>query len=166
MNIKIALFIVALILTSIVTTLIYRHTQQADINYYQGHRLFENGKFAQAIEFYEKALIVKPSPRDNKIKESLAQSLSWQKEYDKAIQLYKEVIAKTDSLDTKMQLAEVYIWNNQFEEAKEILFEILKITPQDKKAKLLLARAMQYSGQAEQAIEIYKELLREVNGNE
>ena len=92
--------------------------------------------------------------------------MSWQKEYDKAIQLYKEVVTATDSIDAKKQLAEVYIWNNQFEEAKEILIGILKITPEDKKVKLLLARAMQYSGQAEQAIKIYKEFLKEVNGNE
>ncbi len=196
--IKIICFIFVLIVISAVTTLIYQNTQQADINYYQGHRLFEKGEFAQATEFYEKALAIKSSridvlrdlaysyqwtkvyekaiitfqkilslqPHDNKIKESLAQSLSWQKEYDKAIQLYKEVVTATDNIDVKKQLAEVYIWNNQFEEAKEILIGILKITPEDKKVKLLLARAMQYSGQAEQAIKIYKEFLKEENSNE
>ncbi len=52
MNVKIALFIVVLILTSIVTTLIYRQTQQADINYYQGHRYFEKGEYNKAVGFY------------------------------------------------------------------------------------------------------------------
>lgn len=195
---KIIWFVIALIFTSVITTGVYHKTQKADINYYQGQRLFEKGRFDEAIEFYEKVLVIGPSrldalrdlayayqwtgayekaavafqkalslkPHDNKIKESLAQTLSWQKEYEKAIQLYKEVIADSDSLDAKRQLAEVYIWNNRFKEAKEILVEILKITPQDRKAKFLLAKAMQYSGQAEQAIEIYKELLNEEDSNE
>lgn len=195
---KIIWFVIALIFTSIITTGVYHKTQKADINYYQGHRLFEKGRFDDAIKFYEKVLVIGPSrldalrdlayayqwtgayekaavafqktlslkPHDNKIKESLAQTLSWQKEYAKAIQFYKEVIAVTDSLGAKIQLAEVYIWNNQFEEAKEILAEVSKISPQDKKIKLLLARAMQYSGQAKQAIEIYKELLNEEGSNE
>jgi len=198
MNIKIIWLILSLILISVTTTLIYQNTQQADINYYQGRRLFEEGKYDKAAEFYEQALKIKPSyadalkdlaycyqwtnryekaievfqkaflfsPQDNGLKISLAETYSWIKEYKKAIPLYKEVIAVAASLDTKMRLAEVYIWNNQFEEAKEILIEILKITPQDKKAKLLLARAMQYSGQAKQAIEIYKELLNEEDSNE
>ncbi|MBL7130850.1 MAG: tetratricopeptide repeat protein [Candidatus Omnitrophica bacterium] len=195
---KITWFIITLIFTSVITTVVYHKTQKADIYYYQGHRLFEKSAYDKATKFYEQALKIKPSyadaledlaycyqwtdryekaievfqkallssPQDNGLKISLAETYSWIKEYKKAIPLYKEVIAVTDSLDTKMQLAEVYIWNNQFEEAKEILFEILKITPEDKKVKLLLARAMQYSGQAKQAIEIYKELLGEVNGNE
>lgn len=195
---RLFLAIAILLVTAIATTLIYHQTQQADINYYQGHKLFEKGAYDKATKFYEQALKIKPSyadalkdlaycyqwtnryektievfqkallssPQDNGLKISLAETYSWIKEYEKAIQLYKEVIAVTDSLDTRMQLAEVYIWNNQFEEAKEILFEILKITPKDKKVKLLIAKAMQYSGQAKQAIEIYKEFLNEEDSNE
>lgn len=190
---RLFLAIVILLATAIVATLLYHQTQQTDINYYQGHRLFEKGKFDQAIKFYEKALAIKPSrldalgdlaysyqwtdsyekaaiafqkilslkSHDNQIKQSLAQNLSWQKEYDKAIQLYKEVIAVTDSLDTKMQLAEVYIWNKQYDQAKEILKVILENNPRDLEAKLLFAKALQYSGEAKEAIKIYKELLQE-----
>ncbi|MBU1127641.1 MAG: tetratricopeptide repeat protein, partial [Candidatus Omnitrophica bacterium] len=187
---KIIIFAVTLGLVAFITTAIFYNTQQADINYYQGHRLFEKGAYDKAIKFYEQALKIKPSyvdaledlaycyqwtkryekaievfqkallskPQDNDLKISLAETYSWMKKYKKAIPLYEEVIRVAGAIDTKRQLAEVYIWDNQFKEAREILAEILKIAPQDRKAKLLLAKAMQYSGQAEQAIEIYKEL--------
>ena len=198
MNIKIILFIIVLILTSVATTLIYQNTQQADINYFKGHKYFEKGYYSKAIKFYEKVLLIDPArldaltdlarcyqwtkryeqaidafqksllitPEDNEIKESLAETYSWVKEYKKAINLYSEILETTDNIDIKRELAEVYIWSNHFEEAKEILLEILKIIPEDKKARLLLARAMQYSGQSKQAIEIYKKLLKEANDNE
>lgn len=195
---KILFLAVILILICAGTSLLYHNTQQADINYYQGRRLFEKGKFEQAMQFFHKASDAEPSrpdvlkdlayayqwtgaygkaagifqqilslkPHDNEIKKSLAQTLSWQKEYEKAIRLYKEVIAATGDIDVKRQLAEVYIWDNQFKEARGILAEILKIAPQDRKAKFLLAKAMQYSGRAEEAIEIYKELLQEKDRDE
>lgn len=88
--------------------------------------------------------------------------MSEQGEFVTAIKFYEQALAIAPSrrnVDLKTRLAEVYIWNKQFEEAKAILSEISKISPENKKIKLLLARAMRYSGQAKQAIEIYKELL-------
>lgn len=88
--------------------------------------------------------------------------LSKQGEFVPAIKFYEQALAINPSrlnVDIKTRLAEAYIWNKQFEEAKAVLSEISKISPENKKIKLLLARAMRYSGQAKQAIEIYKELL-------
>jgi tetratricopeptide (TPR) repeat protein len=49
--------------------------------------------------------------------------------------------------------------NGRYAEAKEFLLQSLKFNPGDRRARILLAQAMQYSGQAKEAIKIYEELL-------
>ncbi len=193
MNTRPILFIVVLILVAAMTTLLYRTTQHADMNYYRGHRFFEKGEYDQAIQFYEKTLSTDPSrldalrelaysyqwtgryekaieackkvlslqPQDDEIKKSLAQTLSWEKEYDKAIALYEEVVGTKDDLEAKRHLAELYIWNERPDKAKDILQHLLKDNPADSRSRLLLAKAMQYSGQAQEAVKIYEELWRD-----
>ena len=193
MKIKILGFIVILILASGITTLFYQNTQQANINYHRGHRLFEKGKYDKAIKFYKRSLTINPSgldalkeiaysyqrtgryekaieafeevlsrnPQDNKIKKSLAETLSWQKEYKKAVALYEEIVKAEDDVETRRQLAEVYIWDGQLEKARNILEIIRRDNPEDTKASLLLAKAMHYSGKAAEAGKIYEELLGE-----
>ena len=182
-----------LILTSVATTLFYQNTQQADINYFKGHKYFEKGYYSEAIKFYKKVLLIDPArldaladlarcyqwtkryeqaidafqksllitPEDNEIKESLAETYSWVKKYKKAINLYSEILETTDNIDIKRELAKVYIWNKQYDKAKGILRVILKNNPKDSEAKLLFAKALQYTGEVKKAIKIYKELLQE-----
>ena len=122
-----------------------------------GHCYQWTKKYEEAIDAFQKALLI--APEDNNVKKSLAQTYSWVKEYDKAINLYKEILVTTDDIDIKKQLAEVYVWNTRPSKAKEILETILRDKPQDARAKLLLAKAMHYSGDAEKAAVIYEELL-------
>jgi len=191
--IKTILLIIALVFSSLTTTVIYHKTQQSDIKYYQGHRLSEKGKYREAIPLYKESLSIKPlridalkelaycyqwtsnqpeaiktfqkiislKPRDYSIKKSLAESLSWEKNYDEAIMLYENIISVTGGKDAKLKLAEVYIWDDQPQKAKEILQSILRDSPNDFTARLLLAQAMQYSDEAAKAIAILNELLKE-----
>ena len=159
MNLRALPFIISLVLISIVTTLVYQNTQQADINYYRGHKVFEKGEYDKAIKFYEKALIIDLLHLDA-LKE-LAHSYQWTGRHEKAIALYEKVIEIEDDIGTKRELAALYVWNNQPEKAKDFLETILKDNPHDSEAKLLLAKIMHYSGRAQEAIKIYEELLRE-----
>jgi tetratricopeptide (TPR) repeat protein len=116
-------------------------------------------RYSEAIATFQKALSIKPD--SIKLKIALAETYSWTGEYEKAIELYKKAIDLRESADTKRKLAEAYIWGNQPEKAKNILESMLKLNPRDSKAKLLLARSIQYSGKADEAILIYEELLAE-----
>jgi len=188
---KYSLLTLIIVLTVTVTTIVYHKTQQADIDYFKGHRYLENRDYQKAIYFLDKAITIAPTnikaltdlaysyqrfnqlkksievfekivllaPNDYSIKASLAQTLAWDKNYQKAISLYVEVISATDDIDSKRELAEIYIWNKEYQKAKDILNEIITNDPHDYKAKLIYAQALQNSGQPNKAIQIYEELL-------
>ena len=142
------------------TTFIYHNTQQADMNYYRGHRLFEKGEYDEAIKFYKKTLILAPSYIE--ALEDLAYSHQWTKRHKEAINAFqKALLLNPEDNKLKKSLAETYIWNGQYDKAKDILKNILADNPGDSRAKLLFAKALHYSGEATKAIGIYKELLRE-----
>ena len=113
--------------------------------------------FKEAIEKFEKALSLKPEDDDLKI--ALAETYSWSNKHEKAINLYKEVLSVSDKPKVKKRLAEVYIWDKKPLKAKEMLESVLRDNPLDRKAKLLLAKAMHYSGETEKAVVVYEELL-------
>ena len=60
MNRSIIGIIILIPLIAALTTLTYHLTQQADMNYYQGHRLFLKGDFRQAIPFFQETLEIDP----------------------------------------------------------------------------------------------------------
>jgi tetratricopeptide (TPR) repeat protein len=118
-----------------------------------------NKNYEDAVKSFKEVL--KHEPGDTKIKAALADVLSWQKEYDEAVLLYKDIITATGDINIKRQLAEVYIWTNRFDPAKDILEAIVEANPKDFEAKLLLAKALHYSGDINKASLIYEELIKE-----
>jgi len=190
---RLFLTIVILLTTAIAITLLYHQTQQADINYYQGHKFFEKGEYDKAMKFCEKTLAIDPThegaltdlayscqwtgdfkraietfnkilsmnPGDYKIMMALAESLAWNKEYEKSIAVCEEIINSTGDIKAQILLGQVCIWNKQFDSAKEVLEEVLRKDPDNSQAKLLYAKALHYSGEAKDAVEIYEELLKE-----
>ena len=180
-----------IILLTFLTAFTYHFTQQADINYYQGHRLFLKGNYEQAIPFYVKAAeegssrretykelaycylwtgkseksiqlfknVAAQKPDDFKLKGSLAEAYSWNRNYAEAIKIYKEIIIRTNSLWAKEKLAEVYLWNGQPKEAKIILEPLVKNEPDNYKLKLLWGKTLYYTGESEKASKVFEGLL-------
>ena len=89
---------------------------------------------------------------------SLAQSYSWQNDYPQAIRVYAEIIKDTDNKEAKIALAEVYIWDKQFAKAEDLARELIKINPKNVKARIILAESLQYLGNYEEAMRVYKGL--------
>jgi tetratricopeptide (TPR) repeat protein len=114
------------------------------------------GDKKKAIELFEKALTFR---QDNDLRAALAQSYAWAGEYKKAISVYEGLEGTMGSVKIKKELAQVYIWDGQYDKAKNILTQLLVKHPADREAKLLLAKALQYSGESKMAVDMYEELL-------
>jgi len=75
------------------TVFAYHFTQQADINYYQGHRFFLKGQYEKAIPFYETA-IEEGSNRieDKELKKIFTKLTSDEKRHGSLIQDLEDMI--------------------------------------------------------------------------
>lgn len=116
-------------------------------------------QYPLAVEAFLRA--ISADPADNSLKISLAEIYSWTGEEDKAVALYREVLRTTFSRRVLIKLAEVYIWGKKYDKAKGILESITAKDPSNLEAKLLLAKALQFSGDTDKAIRHYQELLKE-----
>ena len=70
-------------------TFLYHNTQKADMNYYQGQRLFKEGEYAKAVENFEKALSF--APEDSQTKLIMAQAMQYSGEAEEAVEVYEEL---------------------------------------------------------------------------
>ena len=151
------------ILVTLSTAFTYHLTQQADINYYQGHRLFLKGKYEKAIPFYTRA-IEEGSGRTKTYKE-LAYCYLWTGKSDKSIQLFLDIAAKNpDDLKLMGSLAEAHSWNRNFDEAIKIYKDIVLRTDSPW-AKEKLAEVYVWAGQPEKAKIILEPLTERDPGN-
>ena len=158
MNLRVPLFIIILISASIGTTLVYHHTQQADINYYRGHRYFEKGEYHKAIKFYEKTLTITPSRLD--ALKDLAYSYQRTARLEKAIDCFQKVLSFTPQADKiKKSLAQTYSWNKEYEKAISLYKEVIN-TGDDIEAERQLAEAYIWNSQYNKAKHILEVILR------
>ncbi len=192
---KSIVIILIIILLTVLTAITYHFSQQADINYYQGHRLFLKGNYEQAIPFYVKAVEESSSrrgtykelaycylwtgkseksiqlfkdaaaknPDDYKLRGSLAEAYSWNRNYAEAIKIFKQIIIETNSSWAKEKLAEVYLWDGQPEEAKIILEPLVRQDPDNYNLNLMWGKALYYTGEGEKASKVFEGLLGEEN---
>jgi tetratricopeptide (TPR) repeat protein len=111
----------------------------------------------KSIALFKK--IIKNNPEEHSLMQSLASAYSWTGDYDNAIKILNYIVEKTGSLQAKIQLSEVYIWNAEPEKALIILKDILKQSPEHTKAKILWAKSLYYTGESEEASEVLEGLL-------
>ena len=150
------IFIITLL--TFLTAFTYHLTQQADINYYQGHRLFLKGNYEQAIPFYVRA-VEEGSARMETYKE-LAYCYLWTGNSEKSIQLFNDIAAqRPDDFKIKGSLAEAYSWNRNYTEAIKIFKEIVLKT-NSPWAKEKLAEVYLWNGQPKEAKMILESLVK------
>ena len=112
----------------------------------------------QAIQLFVE--IMKQHPEDYKIQFALAEAYSWTQEYGRAITLMKSIIAATDDLAVKKQLADVYLWDNHPQEAAALLGEMVQQYPEDLSIQVLLGKALYYAGESEKAACVFEGILQ------
>ena len=155
---KLVLVISIFLLLGIGITLLYHHTQQADINYYQGHRYFEKGEYHKAIKFYEKSLTIAPS-RLEALKD-LAYSYQQTARLEKAIDSFQKVLSLTPQANKiKKSLAQTYSWNKEYEKAISLYKEVIN-TGDDIEAEKQLAEVYIWNSKYDKAKPILELILR------
>ncbi|HNX91705.1 MAG TPA: tetratricopeptide repeat protein [Candidatus Omnitrophota bacterium] len=115
--------------------------------------------YAKAIPIYQG--LIDRYPNDMKTKEDLGDVYAWSGEYKKAAILYREAMAGTGELKVWFKLAEVYFWDKDYPLAKKITEGMLKKHPNWREARLLMAKILHYSGDADGAIKYYQDLLED-----
>ena len=153
-----ALIIFVLIVLAALISAAYHFTQQPNINYYQGHRLFVEGQYRLAAPFFEKTLELSPYREEATLE--LGYSYLWTGNPQKAIPLlFKSV--KNYSKDDKILLAlsDAYSWNKQYDKAITILRGKILETG-DVLLKKKLAELYLWSGDPETARNILEPVLK------
>jgi len=159
MNAKITWFSIVLIVISALTTLAYHSTQQADINYFQGHRLFLKGNYVQAVPHYKAALEI--DPLKISASKELAYSYLWTGRPEKAIKLFRDIVSR-DPSNRKPQesLAEAFSWQKNYKEAI-LLYKKLISEEDDIDVKYKLAEVYMWDKQTKKAKELVEDILEE-----
>ncbi|NQT47322.1 MAG: tetratricopeptide repeat protein [Candidatus Omnitrophica bacterium] len=155
---RLFLIIVVLLATAIATTLLYHQTQQADINYYQGHKFFEKGEYDEAMKFCEKTLTINPSHKG--ALRDLAYSCQWTGDFERAIEAFNQILSMNPGdYKVMMALAETLAWNKEYEKSIAVCEEIIDSTG-DVKAHILLGQIYIWNNQFDNAKEVLEEVLR------
>ena len=86
----------------------------------------EEMKIDDAIDLFKKLLILEPNK--NKIKKSLAEAYLWNKDYENAILLCREVISKNkNDIKAKFLLAQAFGYSGNKKEALKLYEELLQL---------------------------------------
>jgi predicted Zn-dependent protease len=89
------------------------------------------------------------------------------KKYDLAQRYYQSFLEnKPNSYNVRKKLAEVLVWQKNYQDAFPILQAQLKDRPQDSQTKELLADVYAWSKDYDNAIKLYKELLENKTGSD
>lgn len=148
---------IILILTSVVTSVIYHKTQQADINFYQGQLYFKKGEFEKAIPYYEKSLSIKPSQQ--KAIRGLAYCYQWTNRHKQAIEFFEKLSGKKPKdYKVKKDLADTLSWQGKYAEAIVLYKEVIKNTG-DIEAIKSLARVYAWDRQYTLAEELLEKII-------
>jgi tetratricopeptide (TPR) repeat protein len=148
----------ALVVLAAGTTVTYHLTQQEDISYFKGHRLFVRGQYRQAIPLFQKTLSLNPRRLD--ALREIACVYQWTGANKKAIEYFTKILAVTPA-DAKMQfaLAEALSWDKQYDAAIALYEKIIAATG-DVRAKEHLAYVYLWSKRFDLAKSEAEEILR------
>ncbi|MCQ9206722.1 MAG: tetratricopeptide repeat protein [Omnitrophica bacterium] len=156
---RIVFYGLILIGIAVTTTFIYHNTQQADINYYRGHRLFEKGEYDKAIKFFKKSLLINPANQDAVTE--LAYSYQWTDNYEKAMSNFQRALSfEPDDNKLKVALAKTYSWTKEYQKAIPLYKEVIEITDSID-AKRQLAEVYIWNSQPDKAKDILEVILKD-----
>lgn len=132
--------------------------QQVEARAREARRLREQGHIDAAVTLLRSAL--RQTPGNETLSLLLAETLGWQKHFDEAESIYREVLQRSSSPAAKKGLARVLLWRGRYGESRELARTLLKISPRDVDAQEIAAIAAYWSGDFRSAEREFSEIVR------
>jgi len=106
----------------------------------------------------------KLSPNDLSIKAAIAEAMSWNKDFDDAIELYKTIFSKGyNEIDSRITYARTLAWNKEYDNAISEYQEILKNDPSIYDAYIGLGQTLSWQKKFDASIETYLKAIANSN---
>ncbi len=156
------LYLLLMCVTTAITVVAYRHAHAEWVVFRQAESLFSKQNYEQAIPLYQQAI------RDGLVNRDafrhLAECHEQNGTLDDAIALY-ESFAKTDVNDfwLQLELGGLYARHQRFESAVKTYRYALTLEPQNRTARIFLARSLTAVRMFDEAADEYKILLGETH---
>lgn len=154
-----ALFIVAV---SIVTSLVYHVLNRNNISLQKARQLASNGRYSEAVPLYEK--LAADGVQSQEVYEGLLACQNALKKPEEArVALQELILQNKDAEPTRLRyLAATALGMGQQDIAAQQYRKVLLVRPDDRSARLGLARALARAGLYEEAVKEYRLLLGEI----
>ena len=115
-------------------------------------------KYGEALPYYDKALAL--SPRDADLLLRVARVTSWNRDFARSVELYKQLLALQDKPEFRLEMARVLSWAGRNTESIAVYRDLLKQSPDDIPVRLGLARVLSWDKQTEEALAEYGRVLQ------
>lgn len=153
-------FICFYIVVALITTYVYRLSNQGAIAFNQGEKYFSKKMYDKAIDYYLKAFELDIDSSIVTI--HLNQALHKSSDLGKSNELLDMLIEKdSKNINALKELAKFFMEIENYSRAVKTYRYILKLNPEDEYSRFELALALTRNGEYEQAIEEYEMLLKE-----
>jgi tetratricopeptide (TPR) repeat protein len=160
---KITILLLTLIIIAAATSFFYHHTQQAQINYYQAHRLFLKNNYNLAIPYYQKSLRIDPS--QPKAQRELAYSYLWTKKAQQTLPLFEKLSNQDpENNQFKLGLVEAYTQLGNHKKTIALLKDLIS-EDGNQDLKIRLATAYFWQKQFDKAKAVIDAVLQESPDN-
>lgn len=114
---------------------------------------------SRAIELYNSYL--NKTEASAKVWEEIAQAYICAKDYDKAVQIYSDLIEKNNTFELRRQRAKVYYWAGDSLQALQEFEKLVTENPEDVESRIYLGDSYMAMKNYDKAYEIYDKLLTE-----
>ena len=133
--------------------------RKLDAQIEEGRILASNRNYKQAIKIFNDCLSKNESGSD--LKTELADLYILNNQKEKAVSIYKNLLADNYDYAVKKKLAKLYLWSGDSTLALQEFIELHSSKPDDIETKMLLGDAYLQNDQIESAKSIYEDLLKQ-----
>jgi len=124
-----------------------------------GELFGRKNNFKEAVVYYRRAH--QERPQERQIQLTLARMLSWNREYNESVQLYRDLMRKDPAPNYMLELARVLSWAGRHSESVEVFERVLELQPNLIEARLGIARVQSWGRSYDQSLQNYRLILEQ-----
>jgi len=124
----------------------------------EARKLRDAGRLDDAVALLRTAL--EQAPRSETVALLLAETLGWQKRFEEAKSIYRDLVRRSRSSAARIGLARVLLWTGEYRESREVALGLLRGGRRDVEAEEIAATAAYWSGDFRSAEREFAGILR------